>query len=120
MYYHFVNVETGEYFYCEEQVWIRALEAAKNSGWDPYGTIYDLEYDINDECEFVTGRAQIIFTILCTMRESSNWDGSYTAKRNQVLDFNDTVYLTEALEGTDTDPDLISFVDKGSFRICSD
>jgi hypothetical protein len=54
------------------------------------------------------------------MGNMGQWKGSYTEKCNQVLDFNDTVYLAEALEGTDTDPELVRFIDKGTFRICAE
>lgn len=120
MSYHFINIDTGEYLYCDDHVWINALEAAKNNGWDPYGTLYDMAYDIDDECEFIEDESAIMFAVIFTMRNASEWSGSYTEKRNQVVDFNDTVYLTEALEGTDTDPELIKFIDKGEFRICAE
>lgn len=120
MSYHFINIDTGEYLYCDDHVWINALETAKNNGWDPYGTLYDMAYDIDDECEFIEDEAAVMFAVIFTMRNASEWNGSYTEKRNQVVDFNDTVYLTEALEGTDTDPELIEFIDKGEFRICAE
>jgi hypothetical protein len=120
MAYHFVNVETGEYFYCDEQVWLRALDTAEKNGWDPYGTLYDIEYSIEDECVFLDDATEILYAVLVTMGNMGQWKGSYTEKCNQVLDFNDTVYLAEALEGTDTDPELVRFIDKGTFRICAE
>lgn len=120
MSYHFINIDTGEYFYCDDHLWVSAIETAKKNGWDPYGTIYDLEYGIDDQCEFLEDEAEILFTVIFTLKENSEWDGSYTDKRNQIVDNDDSVYLTEALERTDTDPELVEFINKGSFRICSD
>lgn len=120
MSYHLLNVETGDYIYIDDNVWISALETAKDNYWQPGGTIYDLEYCIDDDCEFIIGRTMIIFTIMQIAVEQASWDGSYTEKRNQVVDYEDTLYLADCLKGTDAPPELIEFIQKGSFRICSD
>jgi hypothetical protein len=52
--------------------------------------------------------------------EAARWDGNYTDKCNQVVIQDDAVYLAFALDGTDVNIELIDFMKKGSFRICSE
>lgn len=120
MSYHLLNVETGDYIYISDDVWLKALDAAKENYWQPGGTLYDLSYAIDDECEFITKKSLIIFTIMQVCLEQSEWNGSYTDKRNQIVDYEDTLYLVDCLQGTDTPQELVDFIQKGSFRICSD
>ncbi len=118
MNYHFVNIETGEFFICEEKLWIKTLETAQEEGWDPDGTFYDVnsqyeEYDYDEDYN------RTLYCYCMHISEMYQWDGSYTDRRDQVVGYEDTIYLVKALEGTGADADLVSFIEKGSFRICS-
>lgn len=119
MSYHLLNVETGEYLYIDEHVWIKALETAKENYWQPGGTSFDLAYSIYDECEFLEDPMEIMFMIIVINNEIMEWDGNYTEKKNQVIDYEDTLYLADSLNGTDTPAELVEFIQKGSFRICA-
>ena len=120
MAYHLINIETLEHYTCDDQSWIKALDAAKENWWDPDGTMFDYIYETEDICWDSDDYAHYMFTLLISMTESFEWDGNYIEKRNQVVSYEDTIYLASSLEGTDTDMGLIEFITKGSFRICSE
>jgi len=119
MAYHFVNTDTGEYFYCDDQVWLHALETARSNGWQPEGTRYDLIYSIDDEMEPSDGIMEYYYSSMIAYHEFQYWDGNYTDRCNQVMELEDTMDMLDALEGTDVDRELFDFIDKGGFRICS-
>ena len=119
MAYHLLNVETSAGYYCDEDEWIRAIETAKENGWRPDGTYYDHVYVADDECFGVDDEMYYMHRIILAKNESFEWDGNYIDKRNQVVMYEDTIYLAAALEGSGIDDKLLDFIKRGSFRICS-
>ncbi len=119
MFYLLQNVETDEFFSCSDGEWITALEVAKENYWEPDGTTFDVACCINDDCEHVDDLMAVYFAMIIIRSEFLEWNGNYTDKRNQVVMYEDAVYLAQALDGTEVNPDLIDFMRKGSFRICS-
>jgi len=121
MSYHFLNVENGEYFYCDEDLWLEALSIAKSVGWKPHGTFYDIPYEIDDQLEFISEdypelRLYTAFMIITYFEE---WDGNYTDKSNQIILEEDSINLADALRSAGFVNELTLFIEKGSFRICS-
>jgi hypothetical protein len=120
MAYHLLNIETSEYHNCDDREWINAIDTAKENWWEPDGTIFDYFYNAYDECFDTDDIADYFFELISLKNESLYWDGSYILKRNQVVLYEDAIYLAIALKGTDVSTELIEFINKGSFRICSD
>ena len=120
MSYHLVNIDTLDYYYCDDNVWIAAIEFAGNNDWYPAGTFYDYLYDTNDLCYGNEDRLYYLFTLIMNQNDSWEWDGNYIEKKNQIVTYEDTIYLPLCLKGGDAPQELIDFIQKGSFRICSD
>lgn len=120
MAYLFISIDSGEHLCCEEKVWIDAFEAAKADGWKPDGTMYDIYYDMDEELDLIEDDNRKLHTLVVAMNNVYAWDGSYTEKRNQIVTYDDAYYMAMSLKCAGVDPELCAFVEKGSFRICSD
>lgn len=120
MAYLFMNIDSGELFHCEDREWIAAFEAAKADGWIPDGTQYDAAFTLDEELDFIDDDNQKVFTIVTALTEIFLWDGSYTERRNQIVTYEDSIYMAMSLKSAGITGALLEFVQKGSFRICSD
>jgi len=120
MAYHLLNVETSEYYYCDDHEWADAIETAKENDWEPDGTFFDIVYETNDHCFDSDDPGYWMFTFSAYGKESREWDGNYIEKRNQIVMYEDSIYLAISLDGTGVSTELIEFIRKGSFRICSE
>ncbi len=120
MSYHLLNVENLDYYYCDDLVWITALDTARKNGWKPDGTLFDYVYETDDICFDIDDEMYYMWMMILSKIEFHEWDGSYHEKRNQIVMYEDTIYFAACLEGTGTDENLIEFIKKGSFRICSE
>lgn len=120
MSYHFVNVDTSEYYFCDEDIWISAIEYAKKNDWDPAGTVYDYVYDTDDVCFGINDEMYYLFMLIVNQNEYLEWNGNYIEMKNQVVTYEDSMYLPLCLKGSNAPPGLIEFISKGSFRICSE
>ena len=120
MSYHLLNIETSEYYFCDDQVWLSAIDIAKENYWDCEGTSFDIMYEADEQCFNSNNEMSYFYAMTIAKDKSSQWDGNYTEKRNQVLSYQDTYYLAMSLEGTGIEAELIEFIKKGSFRICSE
>ncbi len=118
--YHFINIETGDHLYCEDNLWIEAFEAAKADGWKPDGTQYDMYYYSDEEHQFIDDDNHKLFTLIDAMKKTYTWEGSYTERENQIVTYEDAYYMAMSLKCAGVDEKLCEFVAKGSFRICSD
>lgn len=120
MAYHLLNIETSEYYNCDDDVWVTSIEIAKENGWEPDGTLFDIIYDAVDKCYDVENELYYYFALVISRNEAIQWDGNYIEKKNQFLCYEDTIYLAMNLDGTGVSSELIDFIRKGSFRICSE
>jgi len=120
MSYHLVNIETSEYYYCDDQDWINAINIAKEDGWKPDGTMFDMECDIDDACYGIDDEMYCLYMYIQSKLEYQEWDGNYFEKRNQIVMYEDSLYLSYSLEAMGVKKELVDFVKKGSFRICSE
>ncbi len=118
MSYLLINIETGASYRMDDHQWLKALDRAKQNYWDPGKTAYDVAEVVKDDCEFLDDEGTILFTVLMALCENEEWDGNYIEKRNQIVEYEDTLYLADALKGTEFDPELVEFIYKGPFRIC--
>lgn len=119
MSYHLLNVETLDYFYCDEKEWIAAIDKAIENDWRPDGTFFDYLFDAEDQCSDTDDIMYYFFMLISANNEALTWDGNYIEKKNQIVLYEDSIYLAIALEGQGVSNDLINFIKKGSFRICS-
>ena len=120
MAYHLLNVETSEYYYCDDNEWISAIDTAVKNDWVPDGTVFDIVYETNDQCFDSEDLGYWLFMFVVSRDKSLEWDGNYLEKSNQVVMYEDSIYLAIALDGTGVSIELIEFIRKGSFRICSE
>jgi hypothetical protein len=120
MAYYLLNIETSDHYSCDDRVWIEAIDTAKRNYWEPDGTRFDAFYDAADQSLDGDDEHFFAYMLMIAENEALEWDGSYIKKRNQVVIYEDTIYLAAALEGSGVSPDLIEFIKKGSFRICSE
>ena len=120
MAYHLLNIETSEYYYCEDRDWADAIDIAIKNDWGPSGSFFDAVYETNDRCFDTDDFVYWMFIYTTLKSELLEWDGNYVEKRNQIVDYEDTIYLAMSLDGTGVSTELIDFIRKGSFRICSE
>ncbi len=120
MSYHLLNIETSEYYYCDDNEWTRAIEIAVENDWGPDGTFFDIVYETDDKCFDSDDPAYWMFMFTVSRDEALEWDGNYIEKRNQVVMYEDSIYLAKSLDGTGVSEELLDFIRKGSFRICSE
>jgi len=120
MAYHLLNIETLDYYYCEDEEWVNAIETAKQNYWTPDGTSYDIFCEAEDQCFDNDDILYYNYMLVVFQNEAMYWDGSYFEKRNQIVIYEDSIYLASALEGTGVSTELIDFIKMGSFRICSE
>ncbi|HNX22809.1 MAG TPA: hypothetical protein PKG60_02095 [Spirochaetota bacterium] len=120
MAYHLLNIETLDCYYCEDHEWVNAIEIAKQNYWTPDGTFFDIYYDAEDQCFDNDDILYYNYMLVLSKNEFMEWEGSYFAKRNQVVMYEDSIYLASALAGSSVNPELVKFIEKGSFRICSE
>lgn len=118
--YHLVNTETFEYYFCDDEVWISALKYAEENDWQPAGTYYDFVYDTDDICFDIDDQLIYLYTLYMNQNDQHEWDGNYTEKRNQIVTYEDILYLPLCLKGSGAPAELIEFIEKGCFRICSE
>lgn len=118
MAYILINIETGDYFRCEDQVWIDAFNAAVADGWKPDGTMFDPEFYLDTELDFVEDETQRYWMIVSAVKETFDWDGNYIEKSGQIVTYGDAYYMVMSLKCAGVDPELIEFVSRGDFRIC--
>jgi len=120
MSYHLLNIETNDYFYCDDHEWLTAIDTAQRNGWIPDGTVFDIDYVSADQSFDVDDPLCYFFMLVTFKDEAAEWDGNYIEKRNQIVLYEDSIYLAMDLNGDGISDELVEFVKKGSFRICSE
>ncbi len=124
MSYIFINIDTFEVYECEEDLWHNAYDFACEDGWVPDGTFFDLAYQISEDLDDVDDYnfdpSANLFGMLLALNDMHKWDGNYFEKRNQVVTDTDLYYMVLSLKCGDFPAAFLEFLDKGSFRICSD
>ena len=118
MSYLLINLSENMTYRCSDAFWKKVLTSAENNGWESIGTIYDLIYMVEEECDKSLDLLITHFTVITLRNRQFEWDGNYMDKRNQIVVDEDAAALSCALTGT-TDESLINFLDKGAFRISS-
>ena len=76
MAYHFLNLETSEYYYCEEQEWAAALDTARENYWEPDGTFYDQFYEAAEQSFDSDDLTYFYFMLISVRNEALSWDGN--------------------------------------------
>jgi len=122
MAYTLQNLNTYQAFTCGDDQWIHLLETARSNGWIEEGTRFDLTYEVDEAYDAMIDYLYNLWIICDLVRETFEWNGNYVDRKNQVVSESDAYYLKQALEKTwySDDRELLEFLNKGSFRICSD
>lgn len=117
MSYVFTSIHENTTCTREDRYWVRLLDTARDEGWQPDGTLYDFDFQVDDLTDELYDPAYNLFFVVMCFNEIWQWDGSYTEKENQVVTDEDAHYLRLALQGAWDDEELMCFFEKGSFRI---
>lgn len=114
-----LNTTTGARYACSLEQWHGVLAAAEENGWNPGGTILDLEFQlfIHPEPNYLYENE--LFVLLFLHNYCQGWNGDYRSPEHQLMKDEDCANMHDALEGS-ADPELLGFLDGGSFRICPD
>ena len=120
MVYNLLNIEKGILFKCDSLLWEKAMEFAENSGWEPEGTFFDFEFEVDNHVDGQHDEMYNLFMLILQYQRRNEWDGNYTEMENQVVTGTDAYYFSLALGDTPDFSLLVEFLRKGSFRICSD
>lgn len=115
-----LNITTGARFTCTIGQWHEALSAAEENGWDPPGTVLDLDFQLFIHPEPNYLYESDLFVLLYLHNYCLGWNGDYSNPEHQLVRDDDCANLRYALEGSAADSILLSFLDGGSFRICPD
>ncbi|MDY0131916.1 MAG: hypothetical protein RBR53_04530 [Desulforegulaceae bacterium] len=117
MNYHLESLITKEKFIISEEKWLKALEFAKKTHWQPLGTVLDFETELDLLWDDNQDRMFNLWMVLASHNACVEWEGSYTEKQNQIVLDNDSYELMLSLEISEEFIDLANFISGVSFRI---
>ena len=118
MSYFLESINTDLFYRCEEEKWINVLEKARQNGWEPEGTVLDVEFEMDYNIYSDMSYLEILFQVIKANMRCLEWDGNYTDNENQLVKETDVGELLYALEGRDIPEGLMKLLQAGSFRIC--
>lgn len=118
MKYSLVSIEKGQAYHCEEEAWKEILYLAENNGWEPEGTVLELNFEIEENWDPDMTYVETVFIVIQSHMKCIEWDGNYTDTENQVVTDSDVGQMLWALDGIDIDDGLAQVMEAGSFRIC--
>jgi len=113
-----LNLTDNSRFYLSEEKWHYILEAAKDSGWQPMGSVLDLAFQLFIHSEPNYLFESQLFVTLYLHHYCLNWNGDYAYPEYQCVRDEDAQNLHQALVYGGADSALLEFISKGSFRIC--
>ena len=103
--YDLFSTETNHDYHFNNRGWVWILEIAQNHGWIPKGTIYDVDYLVNEEDRF--RREEEDLPPMNDIERSNyrkeleetveTWDGVYVYNEGQVVTEEDANNLRGAL-----------------------
>lgn len=118
MTYFLESINTTLFYRCDEKEWRSVLVEARRNGWEPEGTVLDLEfemdYNIYDDMSYL----ETLFEVVKANMRCLEWNGNYTDNENQVVSDMDVGEILYALDGVDVPDGLLELLEAGSFRIC--
>lgn len=115
-----LNITDGSRFYLSEEYWRTTLESAKEAGWSPLGSVLDLAFQLFVHPEPNYLYESQLFVTLYLHHYCLNWKGDYAHPEYQLVVDEDAQNLHQALRYTSITVNLLDFIAKGSFRICSE
>jgi hypothetical protein len=117
--YLFINLRNNTGFFCDESVWLNAVDIGKNNGWMPEGSVFDFNYVLDDNCDETDEMLQKLFILITVNNRYTEWNGDFIEKENQIVTEKDSTALYNALiaSGENVNGRLLSFLSMGSFRI---
>ena len=118
MAYRLLHIDSGTSLTLTEEYWHEILKKAEDSGWEPEGTLFDLDFVLDESLEESTGSAGRLYASIVSHNELREWNGSYTEKENQIITESDAYYMFQALEEVTEDPLLFELLCLGALRIC--
>lgn len=120
MNYHLESVISKEKFTITEEKWCKALQFAKENGWNPLGTILDFENELDTLWDDSHDKMYKLWIVLTCHNSCHEWEGSYTEKQNQIVIDNDSYELMLSLEMSQDFIELAQFIAGISFKILKD
>ncbi len=113
-----LSLTDGRCFHIREEQWQIILDAAKEAGWQPMGSILDLAFQlfIHPEPNYLFESQ--LFVTLYLHHYCLNWNGDYASPEYQLVRDEDAQNLHQALVYAGMDEKIRGFIAKGSFRIC--
>lgn len=115
--YHLELINSKEKFIISSDSWLKALEFAKENGWNPAGTIIEFEKELDQLWNDSQDKMYNLWMVLTSHNSCHEWSGSYIEKENQVVLDNDSYELMLSLEMSDEFMELANFIGGVSFRI---
>jgi len=118
MNYYLISISDASVYTCSEELWLDVLSLARKMDWEPEGTYIDIQMEIDDVWDERQNYDMNLFLICNSHMKSLEWDNSnYIDKSGQVVTESDAYNMYMALNGTDTDMNLLEFLKKNGFRI---
>jgi len=119
MNYLLIGTDSNIKYICSTEYWLALLNIARENGWKPEGTYYDLQNRL-DECrEDILCSMTRMFSFICINNEYIEWDGNYTDMKGQVVSEVDAYQMMLSIEGYIQDRSLSDLLSAGAFRIFS-
>jgi hypothetical protein len=119
MSYLLLNIEKNTGYIVEDELWITVIKAAKDNYWEPEGTLYNFELNLDEYIDDCDDQMHIVFSTILANNEYYSWDGNYIEKKGQIVSESDSYQLFESLIESGLDNNLVEFIGLGSFLICS-
>lgn len=115
--YILINLNTNDGISCSNELWATILSTGRKYGWKPEGTVYDFIFELDDTFDEDDDALLQALTVIMINNRRLDWNGSYLEKENQIVTNSDAEALCLAIKNTGLDPDIILFIQQGSFRI---
>lgn len=114
------NMHDSSTYRCQERVWHQIIDAAFQRGFQPMGTRLDYYFELDMIWEGGMTYMEKIFASIVTHARCLNWNkNNFKDRENQIICDEDSSELLYLL--SDVLPnDFKEFLQKGSFRICSE
>jgi hypothetical protein len=117
MNYHLESLISKEKFTISDEKWIKALDFARENGWQPLGTILDFESELDILWNDSQDRMYNLWMVLTSHNACHEWDGNYIQKQDQIVSDTDSYELMLSLEMSEEFRELASFISGIPFKI---
>lgn len=117
MEYHLEQLYSKQKLSISKTQWLKALEFAKSTGWEPTGTVLEFERELDDMWDEEQGKMYNLWMVCISQNACTQWDGNYTDPEDQIITDNDSYELMLSLETSEEFIELAGFIGGTAFRI---